>query len=176
MRHGRLLLLLAALPLITVPGCDRADAPRPQADVKPADVGLRPRSPLLQRGESMTAPLPPTRLGPPPSPAAQGPRGVIGPDDAAAHVGSVVTVEGTIVATGRTQSAREGTIYFLNYHEQWRDRFYVVVFEKAAAAWPEPADTYFRHKTIRVTGKVELYRQTRPQIQVRVAGQIEMVD
>lgn len=134
------------------------------------------RSPLLQPGESMSTPIPSPLLQEPAPAAARRPAKVIRWHEAARHVGEWVTVEGKIVKARAYDSKSQGRLYFLNYVEDWRDKFYVVVFEEAASAWPQPPHLQFLNRTIRVNGKVQLHRQTRLQITVRRADQISVIE
>ena len=142
------------------------------------------RSPLLQPGEVMAAPLaawprpaadtapgePDERPGEPP-----GEPRIVPWDQAAAHIGRTITIEGEVVKTGVYLSPN-GKIYFLNFVQDWHKEFYVVVFEGAAAALPTPPHRHFLNKTVHVNGKVVLYKQRRPQIAVRNAGQTRIVE
>lgn len=134
------------------------------------------RSPLLQPGETMEKPLPLRRLdgqpaGAPvmPSSPAPPPGAIIPWTDAGQYVGHTITVEGQVVRTRRS-----GSVVFLNFTEDWRDRFYVILFRGVLGSWPEPPQQYFLDKTVHVTGKVVLRAMT-PQIQVNNADQIQVV-
>ena len=134
------------------------------------------RSPLVQPGETVLTPLAAPRLQAEKDLGGGGPpEAVVRWNEARQYVGKVVTVEGKIVKTGAFRSRKGGQIYFLNFVEQWRDEFYVVIFDQALGTWPRTPDEYFVGATIRVTGTVTLHRQVRPQIAVRRADQIEIV-
>ena len=152
------------------------------------------RSPIPQPGETFTQPLPapllirlspiaPDRLpgrqrdsGPggveaDVDTAPDAPRPVVPWDEAGEYVGDTIIVEGEIV-----NATNIGNLTFLNFHEDWRDKFYVVVFQDAYPGVPggEP-ETYYLDKTIRVTGRVDLHKG-RPQIKVYDADQIKVVE
>ena len=90
-------------------------------------------------------------------------------DEAKGHVGKKITAEGLIVRTNNI-----GHITFLNFVEEWRGTFTVVLFEEAYPDLPGPPQDIFRNKTIRATGVVTLHKGA-PQIEVRDARQIEIV-
>lgn len=140
------------------------------------------RSPLLQAGESMEHPIPAPRLddgpafstSPLPAPAEMVPApkaGEIVPwGEARQHVGRTITVGGKIVLTNNT-----GSVCFLNFVKDWQGRFYVIILRDALNVWPQAPEDYFANKTIAVTGEVKL-RDGTPQIQVRKADQIRIID
>lgn len=166
-----------------------------QSDSRPGDpyVVDAGRSPIPQPGETFEQPLPapllfrlspiaPDRL-PSRHPdsgvggaeadvdtARVAPRPVVPWDEARDYVGQTIVAEGEIVDTNRI-----GKLTFLNFHVDWRDRFYLVVFRDAYAGVPggKPEEHYL-HKTIRVTGRVDLHKG-RPQLKVYDADQIEVV-
>lgn len=131
------------------------------------------RSPIPLEGETFSEPLPFKRLvderGAKVVP--ERPDGPVTWGAAHNYVGQRITVEGTVVNTYNHQ----GNICFLNFHEDWRGKFYVPVFDEVFADLPEPPETYFLNKTIRVTGKVTLH-QNRPNIEVQSIKQIEIVE
>jgi len=132
------------------------------------------RSPIAQPGESIQGPLPARRLAkankmavPPPAPA---PSGKAVPwHDAHRHLGQTLTVVGRIVTTHRTES-----VCFLNFSQQWQDKFYVVIFSDALNSWPQPPEQHFRNKKILVAGKIDTHKN-RPQIRVTDPRQITIV-
>ncbi|MEM6853623.1 MAG: OB-fold nucleic acid binding domain-containing protein [Planctomycetota bacterium] len=131
------------------------------------------RSPIPQAGENITEPLPYKRLVDTRGDEvkAKAPDGPVTWGAAHNYVGQRITVEGKIVNTYN----HEGNICFLNFHEDWRGKFYIPVFSEVFADLPEPPETYFLNKTIRVTGKVTQHRN-RPNIEVRNIGMIEIID
>jgi hypothetical protein len=130
-----------------------------------------PRSPIPEPGEVVTAAIPARRLDGPgrlSAPAAAG-QEVVPWNTAARYLGKEVTIEGKIVETHRS-----GKVCFLNFSHD-RDAFYLIMFEKTLKSWPEAPEVYFRGKTIRARGKVEMHGQ-RPQIQIEDAAQIIVVE
>ncbi len=83
--------------------------------------------------------------------------------------GKTVTVEGK----ARVGSTSGGGITFFNM-ASGPDAFKAVAFKAAAAAFPEGFDKY-NGKTLRVTGKIELFKETTPQIVISAPDQIEIV-
>jgi|GEM_PF-1454663 len=128
------------------------------------------RSPLQQPGETMVTPIAAVRLVPedvkPPAPI---PDGVIAWHDADKHMNEIVRVQGKVVVTRKTNS-----VCFLNFHKDWRGKFYVIIFKDALDDFPESPEKYFLNQTIQVTGQVEKHRGS-PQIQVNDANQIQIV-
>ncbi|MEM9345552.1 MAG: hypothetical protein AAGB26_02930 [Planctomycetota bacterium] len=88
------------------------------------------------------------------------------------YVDYEITVQGKIVSTGQS---RDGGVKFLNFHEDWRGKFYMVLFDDLAEALPKSVDETFRNKTVRVKGTVEDHRG-RPQIRILSMDQVEFVD
>ena len=94
-------------------------------------------------------------------------------------VGQKVTLEMKVNSTGQ---ATNGSRMFLNSATSFRDpaNFTVVldmrvVGDKLKAAGVAEPLTYYRGKTVRVTGTVSLFND-RPQIVVEDAGQIAVVN
>lgn len=158
--------MAAALAVVVI-------APTLAAEVFVVPAG---RSPLSQPGESFQRPIPARQLlvDKPPEPVGDPEAGIVW-TEARHYVGKVVTVEGQIVKTGSFRSRHLGQLYFLNFVERRRDEFYVVILQDALHGWPDPPDRHFEGELIRVTGRVTLHRQTRPQIAVRRPEQIEIV-
>ena len=92
-------------------------------------------------------------------------------EQAKRYVGYEITVAGTIVDTGQS---RDGKVHFLNFHHDWRDKFYMVAFDDLAKTLPKSVDETFRGKALRVTGKVDTHRG-RPQIRILSMDQVEFV-
>lgn len=88
------------------------------------------------------------------------------------YVGYEITVEGKIIDTGQS---RDGKVNFLNFHQDWRGKFYMVVFDDLAKTLPQSVDATFRGKTVRVTGEVEEHRG-RPQLRILSMDQVEFID
>ncbi len=135
------------------------------------------RTPWPLEGEKFGKPIPPTLLVDADTLAEldsigslQARPGQIIPwDQARRYVGQTITVQGKIVLTNRTSR-----VCFLNFTENWRGRFYVILFQDVLGSWPQSPDKYFLHKTIQVTGKVT-ERKGVPQIQVNKADQIKII-
>jgi len=87
------------------------------------------------------------------------------------YVGHKVIVEGKVVHTGVDET---GSVRFLNFDRDWHDNFYIAIFSSANRHWPEPAEKYCLHKTIRIRGTVKTHRD-RPQIGVSKPSQITIV-
>lgn len=90
--------------------------------------------------------------------------------DAGRYIGRRCTVEGTIVATRNT-----GKACFLNFHENWKKYFTALIFANRFPRFPDAPETYYRGKTVRVTGKIQDYKG-KPEIIVESPDQIEIVD
>lgn len=133
------------------------------------------RSPIPQPGETFDKPIPAERLvaerrtGRPAAPEAPGE--VVPWDEAHGYVGKRITVEGKILSTRNLR----GQLCFLNFTPRWQGGFYVPVFNDVFGELPEPPETYFKDKTIRVTGEVTVYRNN-PNIEVRSIDQIQVVE
>jgi len=84
-------------------------------------------------------------------------------------VGEYAVVEGMIV---RTYNA--GNVIFLNFAQEYRGTFTVVIFADDASKFPQPPEQLYLNRYIRVTGEISEYRGT-PQIIVKHPGQIEIV-
>jgi hypothetical protein len=162
------------------PETTKRDAPPPQdtADqpsLAKADdpyVAANGRSPIPQAGETIDKPLPAKTLDIPPDGVPAPEDAVVPWDQAAKHLGHDVTVEGKIVDTHLLES---GSICFLNFHEDFRDKFYIAMFREAFEGLPQPPDDYYLGKTIRITGLVKTHKG-RPQIEVHSRDQIEVVN
>lgn len=132
------------------------------------------RSAIAQPGETFTKPISPTRLDgettrpQPSSSSTSAPTSVVPWTLAHQHIGKTITVEGQIIDTHNT-----GSVCFLNFVRD-RQSFYIIIFKDSLNAWPQPPDSYFLNKTIRVTGTVS-ERSGRAQIQVRQPSQIAVV-
>lgn len=104
--------------------------------------------------------------------------GAVGPAEAARKVNEQVVLEMVVKGTGK---ARDGSRVFLNSGDfRDEDNFTVVLdMRKAgdglkAAGAADPA-AYFKGKTVKVTGKVSVFRE-KPQIVVEDAGHISVID
>ena len=108
--------------------------------------------------------------------AAPAPAGTISWQEAEDHVGEQVTVQGEIVRTYDT-----GKVTFLNFDDDYRNTLTLVLFPGIYDAFPQPPASYFKDKTVRVTGEVKLYEGA-PEIiiedpaQIQVAGEASAAD
>jgi len=145
------------------------------------------RSPLPQPGESFDKPIefkvlmrtidgqvPLTGLAPPATlPEAKEAEDFDLPtvswDEAHDYLGTFIVAKGKVVTTRNI-----GNFTFLNFHEDWREKFYVVVYQQAYKDIPGRPENAYLNKTILVTGRVDVHRG-RPQIKVFEADQIEIV-
>ncbi|MGH8046600.1 MAG: hypothetical protein ACREKL_05100 [Chthoniobacterales bacterium] len=91
-------------------------------------------------------------------------------DELKALAGQTATVEGKVTRIGATAS---GGITFINM-APGVNGFVAVVFKSNMDAFPNGLDEY-KGKTLQVTGKIEFYKDTTPQIVVRTADQIKVV-
>lgn len=132
-----------------------------------------PRSPIPEPGEVITKPILAAKVADAESPDIPRPAppttDVVPWNQAAKHVGQEITVEGKIVSTRRS-----GSVCFLNFSRD-RDAFYLILFKKTLGGWPAAPETYFKNKTVRAKGKVELHND-RPQIQIEDASQLVVVE
>lgn len=97
------------------------------------------------------------------------PRPVISWQEAAAHEGQEVTVQGTVV-----DSYKSDKVIFLNFSRN-RDDFKVVIFARNWERWTQAPDELYLGRAIRVTGEIQLY-QGRPEIVVNGPAQIQVVE
>jgi len=79
--------------------------------------------------------------------------------DAALHVGELVVVEGPVVDTHFAQTSN-GQPTFLNLGKPYPDpaRFTVVIWGENRPRFPQPPETLYRGKTIRVSGTISRYQ------------------
>ncbi len=84
--------------------------------------------------------------------------------------GKLATVEGKVHRVGKTEA---GGITFINLTGD-HGGFVAVVFKSSYENFPKGFDKY-RDQTIRVSGKVELFKETTPEIVVKSPDQIEIV-
>ncbi len=91
--------------------------------------------------------------------------------EAKKYVGYGITVEGKIVDIGQS---RDGKVNFLNFDKDWRDKFYMVIFDDLAKSLPNSIEQTFNGKTLRVNGMVEDHRG-RPQIKILSMNQVQFV-
>ena len=90
--------------------------------------------------------------------------------EAANFVGQTITVEGQIVNTYNSDK-----VIFLNFDQDYRNSFKVVIFPDAWSLFPDSPDIYFQDKMVRVTGSIKIY-QNSPEIIVDQPDQIEIME
>ncbi|MCF8127818.1 MAG: thermonuclease family protein [Deltaproteobacteria bacterium] len=91
-------------------------------------------------------------------------------ESAGKYIGEHVTVQGTIV-----RSYNSGKACFLNFHQNFTRYMSLTIFENALRKFPFQPETYYLHKTVRVKGKIKIYKG-RPEIVVESPKQIEVVE
>ena len=102
----------------------------------------------------------------------------ISPAEALKKVNEKITVEMTVKSTGKGE---KGQMFFLNSEESYRDEKNFAIFIDAEAAKKfkeakiEDPATFYKGKTIRVTGTVTTFRE-HPQIKVEKPEQIKVVE
>lgn len=95
---------------------------------------------------------------------------VVSWQDAAAFVGQTVIVEGQVVDTYNS-----GKVVFLNFDEDYRNTFTVVIFPDAWPLFPQPPEDMYRGRWVRVTGWVKMYEGA-PEIIVETPDAIEILE
>lgn len=83
-------------------------------------------------------------------------------------IGQRATVEGTVVATHKTEK-----VCSLNFSANWKTDFSAVIFARSFSKWEGDIEERYRGRKVRVTGTVTEY-QNRPQIVVTEPAQIEV--
>ncbi len=73
-------------------------------------------------------------------------------EDAGKYIGRLVTVEGYVVATYRSDK-----VLMLNFHQDYRKHFKVAVFSQDLAKFPEHPEDFYKKRLVRVTGTVKEY-------------------
>ncbi len=103
-------------------------------------------------------------------PAATAPAsGVIDWQDAGAYLGQRLTVEGDVVRVYNS-----GKAAFLNFAQEYKGNFSVVIFASDFEQWPEPPDQVYLGQRVRVTGKIKDYKGA-PEVIVESPDQIEII-
>ena len=126
------------------------------------------RSPLPEAGEKRARPvayerLPGLGIGP-------GRRAQALPWRAAReHVGETRVVEGVIADAHPTSG-----VCFLNFSEDWRGKFYVLLLGYIAETVPGGPEAYYEGRRVRVIGPIGTH-EGRPQIVVKRGAQIGIV-
>ena len=88
--------------------------------------------------------------------------------EAATYQGQRVTVVGQVVATYHSDK-----VTYLNFDQDYRNTFKVVIFPDALALFAQPPEIYYKDMVIHVTGDVTTYRGA-PQIIVNSPDQIDI--
>lgn len=145
-------------------------------DVPNAKHPVAGRSAFPEPGEQITQPIKPTVLSEldqfaEPIDPANIPD-IVTWQQAKQYVGHEITVEGRIVDVGQS---RNGSVNFLNFHRDWRGKFYMVMFDDLAKTLDKSVAETFRGKLLRVKGMVEDHRG-RPQIKILSMDQVQFVD
>jgi len=91
-------------------------------------------------------------------------------DKTAEHYGQECVVYGTVIAA-RNIGAR----CFLNFHENFRENFTVVINSDDYGKFPSPPESLYNGKHVRVVGKVVEYRN-KPEIVVTSPEAIEIIE
>ena len=94
---------------------------------------------------------------------------IISWESAGKYIGKRVTVQGTII-----RSYNSGKACFLNFHRNFTRYMTLTIFENALRKFPFQPDKYYLNKTVRVKGKIKMYKG-RPEIVVESPRQIEVV-
>ena len=132
------------------------------------------RSPFPTPGETINDPIAPTRLtdANPFAPAVDPADipAIVPWTQAAQYVGHTITVQGVIVRVGKS-----GKTNFLNFAQDYRGKFYMVLFDDLATTLPDSVQDTFEGKTLRVHGLVEDHRGT-PQLKITSMDQVEFVE
>lgn len=162
----RIVMAWMGLGLLLIVGCGQASH---------TDHPIAGRSAFPHAGETIDRPIPAIRLSDEsqfyePIDPADIPD-VVPWEQAKRYVGYEITVAGTIVDTGQS---RDGKVHFLNFHHDWRGKFYIVVFDDLAKTLDQSVDETFRGKAMRVTGKVDMYRG-QPQMKILSMDQVKFV-
>lgn len=88
--------------------------------------------------------------------------------EAAAHEGQTVTVEGVVV-----DSYKSDKVIFLNFSDD-RSQFKAVIFQRDWSKWPQSPEALLLGQTVRVSGEVKLYEGA-PEIIVDDPAQVEII-
>jgi DNA/RNA endonuclease YhcR with UshA esterase domain len=89
--------------------------------------------------------------------------------EAGDHIGEEAIVTGKIV-----DAYNSGKACFLNFHEDWRNHFSVVIFARNFERFDAPPETLFKGAEVRVRGEIKEF-QGRSEIVVDGPDQIEIV-
>jgi micrococcal nuclease len=86
------------------------------------------------------------------------------------YYGRYVIVEGIIVDTYNS-----GKACFLNFHQDWKLYFTVVIFACDFPNFPAQLETYYLGKKVQVIGVVKKYKNS-PEIIVKTSDQIRILE
>ncbi len=131
----------------------------------PAQIRILKENSRQERGPA-TGALPST----PANTGQKDPFPLISWEEAARYIGEEAIVEGVVVRTYNS-----GKAAFLNFHENWRGTFSVVIFANDFDAFPQPPEKYYLNKRVRVRGKIKEYKGA-PEIIVSSPAQIEVLE
>jgi len=103
-------------------------------------------------------------------PAATAPAsGVVDWQDAGHYLGQRLTVEGDVVRVYNS-----GKAAFLNFAQEYKGKFSVVIFASDFEQWAEAPDQVYLGQRVRVTGKIKEYKGA-PEVIVESPDQIEII-
>jgi len=89
--------------------------------------------------------------------------------EAGSHIGERAVVTGKVVGTYNS-----GKACYLNFHDDWKKHFSVVIFAKNFDRFEAPPEVHYRDAEVRVTGRIQEY-EGRPEIIVTGPAEIEIV-
>jgi len=95
---------------------------------------------------------------------------VVNWQDAAAFDGETVTVEGRVKVTYNS-----GKVVFLNFDEDYRNTFKIVIFPEAWPLFPQPPEDMYEGQLVQVMGQVKMY-QGAPEIIVETPDAIRILE
>jgi cardiolipin synthase A/B len=95
--------------------------------------------------------------------------GVVSWQEAIDYLGHRLAVEGEVVRVHNS-----GKAAFLNFAQDYRGKFSVVIFGSDFDKWPEPPDQVYLGQRVRVSGKIKEYRGA-PEVIVKSPEQIEIL-
>ncbi len=85
------------------------------------------------------------------------------------YINEIVFVEGTVIRSHNT-----GKICFLNFHNDFRRTFSLVIFGSDFSKFPSQPEKYYLNKKVRVRGRITVYNDV-PQIVLSEPGQVEIL-
>ena len=90
------------------------------------------------------------------------------------HPDEIICVEGTILDSYYALSTN-GQPTFLNFHDPHEGWFTALIWGSDRDKFPDDPENYYRFKTVRISGTIELYKGT-PEIILSRPSQIEIVE